>query len=105
MNRAVHKCVVNLAESTNSQCLAGFWRTEMFWVRRVRCYFVFREGRTEGEATMASTLLKLGTINNLAPGATTTNHWNNASPATAVWYIQAVPLVSSFTANPVQQSV
>ena len=54
---------------------------------------------------MASTLLKLGTINNLAPGATTTNHWNNASPATAVWYIQAVPLVSSFTANPVQQSV
>jgi hypothetical protein len=54
---------------------------------------------------MASMLLKLGAINNLAPGATTTRHWNHAAPATAVWHIQAVPLESSFTANPIEQSV
>jgi hypothetical protein len=46
---------------------------------------------------MASSLIKLGTINNLAPDASTTKHWNNASPPLAVWYIQAIPVESSFT--------
>jgi hypothetical protein len=55
---------------------------------------------------MASTLTKLGTINNLGPGESTTKHWNNATPANAVWYIQGVPLASSFTSNnPVEQAV
>ncbi len=55
---------------------------------------------------MASTLVKLATINNLAPGASQTHNWNNATPAKAVWYIQAIPLESSFTsANPIEQSV
>jgi hypothetical protein len=60
----------------------------------------------EGEATMASSLVKLGTIKNLAPAQSVTKHWNNATPANAVWYIQAIPLPSSFTsANPIEQSV
>lgn len=46
---------------------------------------------------MASSLIKLATINKLAPSQSTTKHWNNASPPLAVWYIQAVPLESSFT--------
>ena len=55
---------------------------------------------------MASSLVKLGTINNLAAGQSTTKHWNNATPGNAVWYIQAVPLESSFTsASPAAQSV
>src|SRR5262245_10456278 len=55
---------------------------------------------------MASSLVKLTTINNLAPGQSTTTHWNNAAPAKAVWYIQAVPLESSFTSKtPIEQSV
>ena len=55
---------------------------------------------------MASSLVKLGTINNLAPGQSTTRHWNNASPASAVWYIQAIPRESSFTSlTPIEQSV
>src|SRR5262245_38162265 len=55
---------------------------------------------------MASSLVKLSTINNLAPGQSVTQHWNNASPPKAVWYIQAIPLQSSFTSvEPVEQSV
>lgn len=55
---------------------------------------------------MASTLVKLGTIDNLAPGKSTIKHWNNATPPNAVWHVQAVPLLSSFaSANPVDQSV
>jgi hypothetical protein len=48
---------------------------------------------------MASFLLKLTTIKNLASGVSVTKHWNNATPALAVWYIQAIPLESSFTVN------
>ena len=55
---------------------------------------------------MASSLVKLTTINNLAPGQSTTKHWNNATPAKAVWYVQAVPLETSFTSkDPIEQSV
>lgn len=55
---------------------------------------------------MASSLVKLVTINNLAPGASVTKNWNNATPPKAVWYIQAVPLESSFTSvNPIEQHV
>jgi len=57
---------------------------------------------------MASSLVKLGTINNLAPNQSVTKHWNNATPANAVWYIQAIPLKSSFTSkdpSPSEQSV
>jgi len=55
---------------------------------------------------MASSLVKLTTINNLAAGQSSTKHWNNATPAKAVWYIQAVPLEGSFTSStPVEQSV
>ncbi|HEX8649480.1 MAG TPA: hypothetical protein VF708_01470 [Pyrinomonadaceae bacterium] len=50
---------------------------------------------------MASSLVKLTTINNLASGQSTTRNWNNATPAKAVWYIQAVPLESSFP-TPIQ---
>ena len=55
---------------------------------------------------MASSLIKLGTHNNLQPGQSVTYHWNNATPAAAVWYVQAVPLESSFTSDiPKDQSV
>jgi hypothetical protein len=54
---------------------------------------------------MASLLIKLGTVNNLAPNQSVTYHWNNAAPSAAVWYIQAIPQESSFTANPADQSV
>jgi hypothetical protein len=56
---------------------------------------------------MASLLIKtLGTINNLAPGQEKTRHWNNATPSSAVWYIQAIPLETSFTSDtPAEQSV
>ena len=49
---------------------------------------------------MASLLIKtLGTINNLAPGQEKIRHWNNATPSSAVWYIQAIPLEKSFTSD------
>lgn len=55
---------------------------------------------------MASKAVKLTTIYNLAPGQSVTRNWNNAMPANAVWYIQAIPLESSFTSNiPTVQSV
>ncbi len=55
---------------------------------------------------MASSLVKLETINNIAPGQSVTRHWNNATPANAVWHVQAIPLESSFTsADPIAQSV
>jgi hypothetical protein len=55
---------------------------------------------------MASSLVKLVTINNLAAGQSTTRIWNNATPANAVWHIQAVPKESSFTTStPIDQSV
>ena len=55
---------------------------------------------------MASSLVKLVTINNLAPGQSATRNWNNATPANAVWYLQAIPLESSFTSSdPLNQSV
>ncbi len=46
---------------------------------------------------MATSRVKLITINNIAPGQTKIYYWNNATPSEAVWYIQAVPLTSSFT--------
>lgn len=46
---------------------------------------------------MASSLIKLSTIK-IAPNQSTTKHWNNATPPLAVWYIQAIPLESSFIA-------
>jgi hypothetical protein len=55
---------------------------------------------------MASSLKKLTTINNIAPGESEKRSWNNATPATAVWYIQAIPLEKSFTSEtPAVQSV
>ena len=53
---------------------------------------------------MASSLVKLGPLS-LQPGQSVTTHWNNATPPFAVWYIQAVPLESSFNGVPGQQSV
>jgi hypothetical protein len=58
---------------------------------------------TKGEVAMASSFIKLERLQ-LAPGLSITRHWNNATPL-AVWYIQAIPLESSFTANPADQSV
>jgi hypothetical protein len=46
---------------------------------------------------MASSFIKLTTINNLAPNQSVIHHWNNATPLDAVWHIQAIPLESSFT--------
>lgn len=55
---------------------------------------------------MAASLIKLSTINNLAPGQSVTKHWNNATPPLAVWYIQAIPLESSFLGpTPAEQSL
>jgi hypothetical protein len=55
---------------------------------------------------MASLLVKLATISNIQPGQSTTRTWNKATPANAVWYIQAIPRESSFTSdNPPEQSV
>lgn len=55
---------------------------------------------------MASSLIPLGKIDNLAPGQSTVKHWNNATPPLAVWYIQAIPRESSYTsASPAEQSV
>jgi hypothetical protein len=46
---------------------------------------------------MASSIKKIFTINNLAPGASTTKSWQKPNPPLAVWYIQAIPLASSFS--------
>jgi hypothetical protein len=51
----------------------------------------------EGEVAMASSLIKLTTLKNMAPGQAISTHWNNAAPERANWQIQAVPLQSSFT--------
>ena len=48
---------------------------------------------------MASSLVKLTTINNIQPGQSVTRSWNNATPGKAVWNVQAVPLESSFTTS------
>jgi hypothetical protein len=54
----------------------------------------------------SSKLIKLYHFDNLAPGKSKTRSWNNATPATAVWYIQAIPLEKSFTSDtPPEQSV
>ena len=49
---------------------------------------------------MATSFKKIDTISNLAPGQTKLRHWNNATPPLAVWYIQAIPLESSFPGGP-----
>ena len=55
---------------------------------------------------MASSKIKLPPTRKLAPNESRTWGWNNATPSGAVWYIQAVPLESSFTsAQPIEQSV
>lgn len=54
---------------------------------------------------MPSKLVKLTTLNNIAPGEKRTRKWNNATPSNAVWYIQAVPLASSLTASATEQSL
>jgi hypothetical protein len=54
---------------------------------------------------MASSLIKLETLKNLAPGQEVTRNWNRATPSDAVWYIQAIPLLTSFTDKPKEQSV
>jgi hypothetical protein len=47
---------------------------------------------------MASSLVKITStpIKDLAPNDFRIKHWNNATPSLAVWYIQAIPLESSF---------
>jgi hypothetical protein len=52
---------------------------------------------------MASSLIKLAT-QHLTPGQSLPMHWNNATPPWAVWYIQAIPLESSFNGVPGVQS-
>jgi predicted alpha/beta hydrolase len=55
---------------------------------------------------MASSLIKLSASPlHLTPGQSVTTHWNNATPPLAVWYIQAIPLESSFGGLPGVQSV
>lgn len=49
---------------------------------------------------MATSLVSLGKIPNLAPGQSKTKRWNNATPHLAVWFIQAIPQNSSFTTFP-----
>jgi|GEM_PF-4175519 len=53
---------------------------------------------------MASSLVKFATYQ-LTPNQSVIKHWNNATPPWAVWYVQAIPLESSFNGNPGVQSV
>jgi hypothetical protein len=52
---------------------------------------------------MTAVLVKLGTINGIAPGKSVIYHWNNATPANAVWYIQAIPRDDSFKGVPLAE--
>jgi hypothetical protein len=54
---------------------------------------------------MASLLVKIATFNNIQAGQSITRYWNYPTPANAVWHIQAIPLESSFTAQPTEQNV